>query len=158
MLPLREWEIVGEVAIAMLLGAGLAFDRTAFGRSAARTHMIVAGASALLVGLGFSLIEDALVSRAVVAVDPVRIIQAIVVGVSLLGAGISFREDRDQAASGVLGAASVLMSSGVGVAVALRQFTLAVATVVLVAAALRLMRRFDKPSGGKGVESGSSRI
>jgi putative Mg2+ transporter-C (MgtC) family protein len=140
----REIEILGEVALAMLLGAAIGLDRELAGKAAGlRTHMIVAGAAALLVGLGFSLIEGALVSRAVVAADPIRIIQAIVIGVSFLGAGTIFRDDRLEM-QGLTTAASLLMSSGIGIAVALRQFTLAIGTVVLMAIVLRVVRHLEK--------------
>ena len=140
----RELEIVAEVAIAMVLGGALGSDRLVPGRSAGlRTHMLVAGAATLLVGLGFSLIENALVSRAVVAVDPVRIIQAIVIGVCFIGAGMIVRDGGARTTEGLTTAASLLMSSGIGIAVALRQFTLAVGAAILVAVVLRFAGRFE---------------
>ena len=144
MIPARELEIIGEVALAMILGGVIGLDREVARKPAGlRTHMIVAGASALLVGLGFSLIENALISRAVVAVDPVRIIQAIVIGVSFLGAGTIFRDEKYREMQGLTTAASLLMSTGVGIAVALRQFSLAVGTVILVAIVLRFVGKLE---------------
>jgi putative Mg2+ transporter-C (MgtC) family protein len=145
MMPALQLEVLGEVALAMLLGAAIGLDRELAHKPAGlRTHMLVAGAAALLVGLGFALIEHALVTRAVVAADPIRIIQAIVIGVSFLGAGTIFRDERHHEMQGLTTAASLLMSSGLGIAVALRQFTLAIGTVALVAIVLRLLSKVER--------------
>ena len=50
---LMQFEIIGEVALAMLLGGVIGFEREVADKPAGfRTQMLVAGAAALLVGLG----------------------------------------------------------------------------------------------------------
>ena len=50
---LMQLEIVGEVALAMLLGGVIGFEREVADKPAGfRTQMLVAGAACLLVGLG----------------------------------------------------------------------------------------------------------
>lgn len=138
----EEWRILGEVAFAMLLGGVVGLEREAASKPAGfRTHMLVAAAAALLVGMGFALVErsvDAGWMPAVTA-DPIRILQAIIIGVSFLGAGTIVRGERRDEVQGLTTGASLLMASGIGVAVALRQNLLAVGVTVLVAVVLRFL-------------------
>jgi len=137
-----ELEVLGEVLLAMVLGAVLGLEREFAGKPAGiRTHMLVAGSSALLVGLGFTLVERSIVEtgQQVIAADPIRIVQAIIIGVSFLGTGTIFRAEHDDTVQGLTTAASLLMVSGIGVAVALRQIGLAVAITIAVAIVLRVL-------------------
>src|SRR5687768_4476514 len=92
---LMQLEVIGEVALAMLLGGVIGFERELADKPAGfRTQMLVAGAAALLVGLG-----DAMMLRFMsdtklqVTGDPIRIVEAIITGISFLGAGTIFRRD-----------------------------------------------------------------
>lgn len=140
-----ELQIFGEVALAMLLGAIIGLDREVASKPAGvRTHMLVAGSAALLVGMGFMLVVESATlqtTREVIAADPIRIVQAIVIGVSFLGTGTIFRYRgaHGETVHGLTTAASLLMSSGIGIAVALKQIGLAVATTFLVAGVLRVV-------------------
>jgi putative Mg2+ transporter-C (MgtC) family protein len=141
-----ELEILGEVVLAMVLGAVLGLEREFAGKPAGiRTHMLVAGAAALLVGLGFTLVERSIVEtgQQVIAADPIRIVQAIIIGVSFLGTGTIFRAEHDDTVQGLTTAASLLMASGIGVSVALRQFGLAVAITLAVAIVLGVLGRIE---------------
>lgn len=136
---LSQVEIIAEVALAMLLGGLIGIEREMADKPAGfRTHMLVAGAAALLVGLG-----DALVHRFNIGAneylrsDPIRIVEAIITGISFLGAGTIFRRERGEQVEGLTTAASILLCSAVGIAVALRQFLLAAGTTVLALLALR---------------------
>ena len=125
---LTQLEIIGEVALAMLLGGIIGMERERANKPAGfRTHMLVAGASALLVGLA-----DALLHRyggggadGPVRSDPIRVVEAIITGISFLGAGTIFRRGEGRAVEGLTTAASLLLSGALGIAVALRQFILA---------------------------------
>jgi len=137
-----EWGVITEVAIAMALGGFVGFEREVANRPAGfRTHMLVAGAAALLVSMAFSLVERSLqiIESSSVMADPIRIVQAIVIGVSFLGAGTIFRSRDSGEVKGLTTAAALLMSSGIGIAVALRQFVLAVGITALVVVVLRLL-------------------
>lgn len=141
-----------EVALAMILGGIVGIEReTANKPAGCRTHMLVAGAAALLVGL-----SDALVERfqtgpygELIESDPIRVIQAIIAGISFLGAGTIFRHGHSNHVEGLTTAAALLFSGAIGIAVALRQFGLAVAVTILTVLVLRglslLERRFSRP-------------
>jgi putative Mg2+ transporter-C (MgtC) family protein len=136
--------IVGEVALAMLLGAAIGYEREAANKPAGlRTHMLVSGAAALLVGLGFALIEEAGRDEQTIAADPTRIVQAIIIGIGFLGAGTIFKGNGGEM-HGLTTAAALLVSSGVGIAVSLHRFVIAIGVTLLTAAVLRLGYRFER--------------
>lgn len=137
---LWQIEILGELAIAMLLGAVVGFEREFAGKAAGlRTHMMVCAAAALLVALG----EVMLVRFAegghkdLVETDPMRIVGAVITGVSFLGAGTIFRRHDGQQVEGLTTAASILLTAGIGMGVALRQWVLAIGAAVMVVLVLR---------------------
>jgi putative Mg2+ transporter-C (MgtC) family protein len=69
----------------------------------------------------------------IVTVDPVRIVEAIVVGVSFLGAGTIFKYTRqgEGVVEGLTTSASILSVAAIGIAVALDAFILAVGAALL---------------------------
>ena len=103
----HPWEpqlvVLLSTAYAMLLGGIVGFERELKNRPAGfRTHMLVAGASALLVGLGDLIANHftAQHSEQILRIDPIRLIEAVVTAVGFLGAGASFRRaggNRDHA-------------------------------------------------------------
>jgi putative Mg2+ transporter-C (MgtC) family protein len=138
--------ILGEVALAIVLGGLIGIEREIANRPAGfRTHMLIAGSAALLVGLANALIEDfnAISSVDQIASDPMRIVQAIITGISFIGAGTIFRGDGDRV-EGLTTAASLLCTAGIGIAVALQQFILAVGTTALVLLVLRVLGLVQK--------------
>jgi putative Mg2+ transporter-C (MgtC) family protein len=148
--------ILAEVFLAMILGGIIGFERATANKPAGfRTHMLVAGAAALLVGL-----SDALLDRFntgayadLIRSDPIRVIQAIIAGISFLGAGTIFRHPKKQHVEGLTTAASLLFSGAIGVCVALRQFVLALAVTLLTLTVLRgvefIERRINKSTDEK---------
>lgn len=141
-----QWAIVADVAGAMALGGVIGFEREVASRPAGfRTHMLVTGAAALFVRVSFLLVDRGVewLGAGAIGADPIRVLQAIVIGVSFLGAGTIFRREASDDVQGLTTAASLLMSSGVGVAVALRQYVLAAGVTVLVAIVLRLIKRLE---------------
>jgi putative Mg2+ transporter-C (MgtC) family protein len=135
-----EFQILAYVAVAMLLGAIIGLEREFKDKPAGlRTHMLVAGAAALLVSLG-----DVLTSHfqlelggQVVQADPIRIIEAVITGVSFLGAGTIIRSRAGGQVEGLTTAASLLVAAAVGSCVALGQIILALGITVLVLITLR---------------------
>jgi putative Mg2+ transporter-C (MgtC) family protein len=123
-----QFQILAYVALAMLLGAAIGLEREIEDKPAGlRTHMLVAGAAALLVALGSDLVRS----------DPTRIIQAVITGVSFLGAGTIIRHSATRQVEGLTTAASILFAAAVGVCVALSQLVLATGVTVLVLVTLR---------------------
>ncbi len=149
---LMQLEIIGEVALAMLLGGIIGMERERANKPAGfRTHMLVAGASALLVGLG-----DAMLHRYAmggpdgpIRSDPIRIVEAIITGISFLGAGTIFRRGETRAVEGLTTAASLLLSGAIGIAVALRQFILAGGITALALIVLWGLKSLEKSGADK---------
>ena len=122
----RQLQVIGEVALAILLGGMIGIERELANKPAGfRTHMLVAGAAALLVGLGDALVQHFADSSNVslISSDPMRIVGAIITGISFLGAGTIFRHETH--VEGLTTAASFLLSGAIGMAVALHQFVIA---------------------------------
>ena len=135
-----QLQILAYVGLAMLLGAVIGFEREVEDKPAGlRTHMLVAGAAALLVALGDVVIRrfDVGLGKELVQSDPVRIIEAVITGVSFLGAGTIIRRSTSRQVEGLTTAASILLAAAVGVCVALSQLVLAVGVTVLVLITLR---------------------
>jgi len=131
------------IALAMLLGGVLAAERERQHKPAGlRTHMLVAGSAALLVTLGEVIILQNNRPELVGAVraDPLRILSAVITGVSFLGAGtIIRRHGPEDHVEGLTTAASLLMASGIGAAVALAQTAVALGATALVFVTLRAL-------------------
>lgn len=137
-----QLQIIVEVALALLLGGIIGFEREVADKPAGlRTHMLVSGAAALLVGLSDTMVQrfGQSFSADLVRSDPIRVIEAIISGVSFLGAGTIIRRGGSDRVEGLTTAASLLFAAGLGICVALRQFWLAIAAAVLVVATLRLL-------------------
>jgi putative Mg2+ transporter-C (MgtC) family protein len=130
---MMQLEIVGEVGLAMLLGGAIGFEREVADKPAGfRTQMLVAGSAALLVGLADAMLLRFIVEgKTNVTADPIRIVEAIVTGISFLGAGTIFRKTASEQVQGLTTAASILLCAAVGISVALRQFALAVGVTLL---------------------------
>ena len=141
-----QFEIIGEVALAMLLGGIIGFEREIADKPAGfRTQMLVAGSAALLVGLGDAMLRRFTADNSIHASsDPIRIVEAIITGISFLGAGTIFRRDRSEQVEGLTTAASILLSAAVGISIALRQFVLAIGVTVLALIVLRGMAIVEK--------------
>lgn len=141
-----QLEIVGEVALAMLLGGVIGFEREVADKPAGfRTQMLVAGAACLLVGLGDAMLLRFLAEgKSNVTGDPIRIVEAIVAGVSFLGAGTIFRKDASEQVQGLTTAATILLCAALGISIALRQFALAVGVTILSLMVLRGLTGIEK--------------
>lgn len=137
---LAELQILAYVVLAMVLGGIIGLEREFKDKPAGlRTHILVAGASALLVALG-----DVISSRfhielggQLVQADPIRIMEAVITGVSFLGAGTIIRSRDDGQVEGLTTAASLLVAAGVGICVVLSRMVLAVGITILTLFALR---------------------
>lgn len=141
---LAQLSIVIKVAIAMLLGGLIGLEREYARKPAGfRTHMLVAGAASLLVGLADVLVAQFSLEQGspqFLRTDPIRIVEAIVAGVSFLGAGTIFRSGQGKNMEGLTTAASILLAAGVGIAVALEQIFTALGVTFLGLVVLRFVR------------------
>jgi putative Mg2+ transporter-C (MgtC) family protein len=140
-----DWESTGgalwTIAIAGGLSALLGLERELARKPAGlRTHILVGIASALLMLLGEGILEQFALDQGtrIVQSDPLRMIQAIVVGISFLGAGTIIHQGGDRV-EGLTTAASILLVATIGITVALDRIPLATALTVLVVTILWLL-------------------
>jgi putative Mg2+ transporter-C (MgtC) family protein len=145
---LGDWKgqltLLAGVGFAMLLGALIGFERERKQRPAGvRTHMLIAGASALLLGIGDLLAEhfsdEAYANQ--LRIDPIRIIEAVVTAVAFIGAGTIIQHARRNAVVGLTTAGSLLLTAAVGIVVALQQYVLALGVTTLALAVLHWLSR-----------------
>lgn len=128
----EQLALLGHIVLAMVLGGVIGFEREHADKPAGlRTHMFVAGAAALLVGLSETVVTSSILPSSIVRSDPIRIIEAIITGISFLGAGTILRRKDQGDVEGLTTAASLLIVAGIGVAIGLEQFVLAVGMTIL---------------------------
>lgn len=132
-------QILLYILLAMFLGGLIGLERELAKKPAGlRTHMLVAGAATLLVGLGDPIIQQMDVSNEMLRSDPIRIVEAVVTGISFLGAGTIIRGREE--VEGLTTAASLLFVASIGIATALSQFILAVSLTLLLLLILRVVK------------------
>ncbi|GAB3312455.1 MgtC/SapB family protein [Luteimonas notoginsengisoli] len=142
-------------AYAMVLGGVIGFEREMKDRPAGfRTHMLVAGAAALLVGLAdlLAVRYSGEHYRELVRVDPLRLIEAVVAAVGFLGAGAIFRSGDDRV-TGITTAASLLMVAAIGIAVGVHAHVLAFGATALTLAVLLILAWVERQSGARRRDS-----
>lgn len=134
-----QFNILAQFVLAMLLGGVIGYNRERANKAAGlRTHMFVAAAATLLVALCDTVVRhySSAIENQLIQTDPIRMIEAVITGVSFLGAGTIIRHARSNHIEGLTTAASLLLTAVIGVAVALSEFLLALVTTVLVVIAL----------------------
>jgi putative Mg2+ transporter-C (MgtC) family protein len=132
--------ILGSIALAMILGAIIGLEREAKDKPAGlRTHMLVAGVATFLVALSDVAIKrfNVDLGSGLVRSDPIRIIEAVITGISFLGAGTILRHTGSDHVEGLTTAASLLFVAALGICVALSQVLLAIGVTALVLVTLR---------------------
>lgn len=139
--------ILLDVFIACIFAGIVGYEREVKKKPAGfRTHMIVGGASALLVSIaGVAIERYQPMFNDVLDVDPIRIIQAIIIGISFIGAGTILKSSDAKDVSFLTTSATILFSSSIGICVALQQYILALGVTVLVVLINNVFRIF-KPS------------
>lgn len=136
-----QWQLLGKMVLAMVLGGVLGYEReTADKPAGLRTHMLVAGASALLTGLGEVLVPQLGIAESLIRADPIRMIEAVITGITFLGTGTIIRQRGKNQVEGLTTAASLLMAGALGIGVALNQFLLAIGAAVIVLLILRVVK------------------
>lgn len=139
--------ILLDVFIASVLSGFIGWEREFSQKPAGfRTHMIVGSVSCLLVSLGSILLNsfNEYPFQEALRTDPLRIIEAIIVGVSFIGAGTILKSTDKEKVRFLTTAATILFSAGIGISVALKQYILALGVTVLALLINHLMRLIDK--------------
>jgi putative Mg2+ transporter-C (MgtC) family protein len=153
-----SYELVGlpilKVLGAILLGGLIGLERELAAKPAGlRTHMLVAGAASLMVLWGDVMIRmystespDSALIRAIQA-DPIRIMEAIITGISFLGAGTIIFKNQKESVEGLTTAASILFAAAIGIGVALNQYLLSIIltfVVIIILFSLSYIEKFIK--------------
>ncbi|HMT19454.1 MAG TPA: MgtC/SapB family protein [Candidatus Saccharibacteria bacterium] len=129
----EELDILLKVVVAICLGGFIGIERELAGKPAGiRTHMFVAGAATLIMSISTILIGSFNEQFGKVQSDPVRVIEAITVGISFIGAGTVLKSEKNHNVYYLTTAASILFASGIGITVALEKYGLAISLAVLV--------------------------
>lgn len=147
-----DWQaqlvVVATTAYAMTLGGVIGFERELKNRPAGfRTHMLVAGAAALLLGIGLLVLSDPAVPRARLQSDPLRLMEAVVAGVAFIGAGTIFGARGRDKVAGITTAASLLMVAVIGAAAGLRYYWLALFATLLTLLVLTVLDVVERRLG-----------
>jgi putative Mg2+ transporter-C (MgtC) family protein len=133
------------LVVAAVLAAAVGWEREQAGKSAGlRTHMLVGLAAALYTALGMLGMEHAAKGPGLRA-DPIRVIQAVALGIGFLGGGSIAAAKSGGHVTGLTTAASIWTTAAVGIAVGTGRYLLAVGATVLQFAVLRGLARFDQP-------------
>ncbi len=145
-LPQQDLWILVRIAAAMLLGGLLGIERE-IGRHPAglRTHMLVSGAAALIVSLG-DVVSHRFAGEqysALLQMDPIRLIEAVVAAVGFVGAGAILRDRSGDRVQGLTTASSLLMAAAIGIAAGLGKYVLALGTSLLCVVVLAVFRRLE---------------
>ncbi len=142
---MEQLRVLPGVIYAMALGGAIGFERELKNRPAGfRTHMLVAGTSALLLGLSRMVLEDDHYAGVGLRIDPLRLVEAVVAGVSFIGAGTIFASRKGDGVQGITTAASLLTVAAIGITVGFGYLALGFAIAVLTLAVLTLLRWFER--------------
>ena len=147
----EELDIFLKVVVAVCLGGVIGIERELVKKPAGiRTHMFVAGAATLVMSVSTLLIYEFNASFGNVQSDPVRVIEAIIVGISFIGAGTVLKSEIDHNVYYLTTAASILFAAGIGITVALERYWLAIALTGLVIAVNAAVGGIEQKYLGKG--------
>jgi putative Mg2+ transporter-C (MgtC) family protein len=133
---MSDWEAVGLIALAGLLGGVLGFEREIKEKAAGmRTHLLVSASASAIVVLG-RILNDEAVADGRLAGDPTRALHAVVTGIGFIGAGTIMLRKSDREPRGLTTAASLFFAATVGVAVGVEEVVIAIGMTVLALIAL----------------------
>jgi putative Mg2+ transporter-C (MgtC) family protein len=157
-----ELLILLRLLIAAILSGLIGFEREATGKDAGlRTHILVGVGAALFVSFTdlfaiatFPLAPAGPAGNFRIQVEPLTTVEAIVTGISFLGAGTIFVSGRGRRVRGLTTAASIWVTAAVGIAVGLERYILAAGSTVLIWIVLHLLERLEN-SRDRGDAGGS---
>lgn len=135
LLRVIDWGLIGRLLLISLLAGLIGLERESKQKPVGfRTN--------ILIGLGaFIFMQTALYYSKVYGTgDPTRVIGQIITGIGFLGAGSIIQADKN--VHGLTSAASIWVTAGIGVAVALSDYFLAIIATILILVVLRVMDFF----------------
>jgi putative Mg2+ transporter-C (MgtC) family protein len=148
-----DLSILFRLFVAVVLCGSLGWEREADGKQAGlRTHILVGVGAAMFVALGESVVRHFGPRYDDMQFDPIRVIEAVVAGISFLGAGTIFvSQGKTQRVEGLTTAAAIWTTAGIGIAIGLERYVLAVGATGLVFCVLRVLGRLTRRGALPGV-------
>lgn len=136
-----QWNVALQVVIrlllAALLGGAIGYDREVHGKAAGiRTHMLVCLGAAIVITV--SRLDGIPMS------EMSRVIEGVVTGIGFIGGGVILKLSQDREIRGVTTAASIWVTSAIGISVGLGQAWVAVLCAVVVWFILVILGYFEK--------------
>jgi putative Mg2+ transporter-C (MgtC) family protein len=142
-----EWMILLRLIVAAVLSGLIGLERERTGKDAGlRTHMLVAVGATMFVSFMDLLAIDARpiappgpAGNFRVQIEPLATIEAVVTGISFLGAGTIFVAGQRHRVKGLTTAASIWVTAAVGIAVGIQCYILAAGSTILILIILRVI-------------------
>ena len=155
-MELELW-ILLRLLIAATLSGLIGYERESSGKQAGlRTHMLVAVGAALFVSFNelfttasLPLAPPGPAGNFRIQIEPLTTVEAVVTGISFLGAGTIFVSGRQGRVKGLTTAASIWVTAAVGIAVGLERYVLATGSTLLILVILNVLSRFERASTGQ---------
>jgi putative Mg2+ transporter-C (MgtC) family protein len=156
-MELELW-ILLRLVIAALLSGLIGYERELTGKDAGlRTHMLVAVGATLFVSFTdlFVIASQPLApvgspGNFRIQIEPLATVEAIVTGISFLGAGTIFVSGKGNRVRGLTTAASIWVTAAVGIAVGLERYVLAAGSTLLILVILHIVGRMEIQRGDGG--------
>lgn len=136
-----ELSVFLRIFAVIILAGILGWERESAGKAAGlRTHILVGIGSLLFLVLSEMLVDKYRSFDQNLRFDPIRVIEAVVTGISFLGAGTIFvsRGEKERV-EGLTTAASILTTAAVGLIIGLERYFLAVGSTIIIFAVLRIL-------------------
>ncbi len=132
------------LVVIVIFAGFLGWERETSGKAAGfRTHILVGIGAVLFVAIGEIFISQYKQYEATMRFDPIRIVEAIVTGISFLGAGLIFVARRKGVVKNLTTAASIWTTSAVGMIVGLQRYFLGFLCTILIFIVLRILSYFE---------------
>lgn len=139
-----DLKILIRLIVIIVLSGLLGWERETSGKAAGfRTHILVGFGSVLFVVIGEIFVERFRQFDENMRFDPIRIIEAIVTGISFIGAGIVFVARKQGVVKNLTTAASIWTTSAVGMIVGLQRYFLAFVSTILIFTVLRFLNFWE---------------
>ena len=146
---LADLALLPRLIVAMILAGILGWEREATGKAAGlRTHMLVGIGAALFVIIGELIVARFQHYGDIVRFDPIRVLEAIVAGISFIGAGMIFVSQDRSRVRNLTTAASILTTAAVGLTVGLEHYVLAAGATAVLFVVLHNVQDVEKSEDG----------
>lgn len=138
-----ELSIFLKLAAAVVAGASLGLDRELRERSAGlRTHMLTSLAAAMFTLVTFAIFQQVQLMEESPNADPLRLIEAVTLGVSFLAAGAIIH--RSGKVHGLTTGATIWLAGAMGVAAGAGLYSILVAGMIFAVAVTIIIRLVEK--------------